>query len=172
MVNRGGHEQCAELFNSVKTLDQKIKLMRARLGVNWMPRLDLVETIQAAAIAVFGISKEQMFSGGKTQDVAYARMASMAICREKTHLSRLTIARLHGRTDHSTVSYAERSLKNGKEHLIAAAAEIRRLITFNSKCGDVAGVVPSSFHSTHQSGNRLNRTRTVHLPRLRDGFEL
>lgn len=44
-------------------------------------------------------------------------------------------------------------------------------MTFNSKCGDVAGVV-FFITPSHQSGNRLNRTRTANHQRLRDGFEL
>lgn len=117
------------------TLDQKIEAMRTKVKTQWRPRYDLCESIQAAAIAVFGVEKESFFNGERTREVASARMASMALCRELTELSLQEIGMLHGGMDHTSVSYAVRKFgpnpRDGyepKKDLILGFQEIRQLI--------------------------------------------
>lgn len=112
----------------MKTLDERIKEMRGKLGPDWRSPLEIVRITQAAAIAVFGIGKESFFSGERTRDVTFARMASMAICREQTKLSLKQIAKAHGVEDHSCVLYARKKVRTKKQGFIEGYTAIKKLI--------------------------------------------
>lgn len=112
----------------MSTLDEKIQSMRAKVSPNWRPAAELIETIQAASIVVFGVDKERFFNGDKSRSVAQARMASMAISRQRTKLPLREIANLHGRQDHATVMNAKQMVERGKYDLTAGVAEILKLI--------------------------------------------
>jgi chromosomal replication initiation ATPase DnaA len=127
----------------MKTLDEKIAEMRSKVKSEWRTRYELVETIQAAAIAVFAVEKESFFNGERTRSVAYSRMASMAVCREKTKLPLAIIATLHGGMDHGAVIYAVRKVKIGaKEDLDNGVKEILRIV--GPECAPTTDPAPKS----------------------------
>ena len=112
----------------MKTLDEKIAEARAKINKNWRPKLEIVESIQAAAIAVFDVDKVDFFNGCRHRPVSYARMVSMALCRARTSLTPEEIALLHGGLDRSNVYHAAWKVKNGKALLTAGAQEVARIL--------------------------------------------
>jgi chromosomal replication initiation ATPase DnaA len=116
----------------MKTLDQKIDEMRAKVGRTCGPKSEIVEDIQAAAIAVFGVDKEDFFNGCRARSVTYARMASMALCRARTGLSLNIIGMMHGGLDHACVHHAVKQSKEGKIWLTDGIKEVERLLDSSS----------------------------------------
>lgn len=90
------------------TIDQKIEAARERVKKRGASRISVVETIQACAIAAFGVERESFFNGERTRRVADARMTSMSLCRKQTSLTLEEIGMLHGGLNHASVCHAIR----------------------------------------------------------------
>ncbi len=73
-----------------------------------------IDEVIAEVSRTFGVSKEDIFSKRKTQEIVYARQVSMYIIREISQMKYKEIGRLFGK-DHSTVLYTIDKVKKKLE---------------------------------------------------------
>lgn len=73
-----------------------------------------IDEVIAEVSRTFGVSKEDIFSKRKTQEIVYARQVSMYIIREISQMKYKEIGRLFGK-DHSTVLYTIDKVKKNLE---------------------------------------------------------
>lgn len=70
-----------------------------------------LDIILEAVCAQFGPSREEIVSGGRRRDLAFARQVAMYLCRKHLGLSLPELGRAFGGRDHSTVLYSCRKIE-------------------------------------------------------------
>ena len=86
-----------------------------------------VQSIQESVAQAYGITVDELVSGGRSARIAWPRQVAMYLCREHTSQSLPAIGRAFGGRDHSTVMYANRKAAERLARDREQAEIVRRL---------------------------------------------
>lgn len=120
-IHGPGRELCGTIWSlfteanfgqDAPTDDMLDRVIRRSEGDRKPPSIDM---IKRAAMQVFNLSKAEITSTRKSQNIVYPRQIAMYLCRKMTDKSYPQIAHSFNKKDHTTVLYAFNKIK----HLLA-----------------------------------------------------
>lgn len=90
-------------------------------------RVSLVDRIIDEVCKTFVLTRTELMSKGRPQHIAWPRQIAIALCYELSGRSANEVKRWFGKSDHTTVLYAQNVVKNREADCLADGRVIKRI---------------------------------------------